>query len=105
VSGSLAGLGAVSTAPVVGAGADVLPGVDSGDRGDDHDHETDDAQEELGRDAEHEEREAREEADAGDRRPPPMNPTGTGAAERVDQLGVFLSECSFHLLEKPLLLV
>ena len=49
--------------------------------------------------------EAGEEADAGYRRPSTMDPPDAGAAQGVHQLGVISSKCSFHLLEKPLLLV
>jgi hypothetical protein len=34
-----------------------------------------------------------------------MDPPHTGPPQRVDQLGIFGRERSFHLLEKPLLLI
>ena len=46
-----------------------------------------------------------EEADAGHSGPTAVHSTDSGAAQRVDQLGVLSRKRSLHLLEKPLLLI
>jgi hypothetical protein len=83
----------------------VLPGVDRRHRGDNHDHKAEHTQEELGGDAHDEQGQADEKCDSGECGTPTVYPASTGATKRVDELRVFGCQRSFHLLEKPLLLV
>ena len=102
-----AGFGADPAPAGIGAVADVLPGVDGGHRSGDHDHESENAEEDqiLPADSQDEQSQSGEEADAGEGGPPPVHPASAGAAHGVDQLRVLGCERSLHLLEKPLLLI
>ena len=104
-AGALRGLRPVTAVTGVGAAADVLPGVDGGDRCRDHDHEAEHAQERIDRDTCDEEAEAGKEPDAGQCRTAPMDSPRAGSTQRVDQLRILGRERGFHLLEKPLLLI
>ena len=80
-------------------GADVLPGVDSGDGRGHHDDEANHTQKDLGRHAGDQQRETDEEADTGNGCSAAMDAADTGAAKRVDQLRILGGERCFHLLE------
>ena len=102
---SLRGLRSIPTITSIGVSTDVLPGVDGGHRGSDHDHKAEHAKKRGDRDACNEEPKACKESHACKRSTPPMNPPGAGPPKSVDQLGIFSREGGFHLLEKPLLLI
>ena len=106
-AGSLRGLGADPAPARIGAGADVLPGVDGGHRGGDHDDESEDAEEDqiLPADSQDEQGQSGEEADTGEGGPTPVHPASAGAAHGIDQFRVLGCERSLHLLEEPLLLI
>jgi len=89
----------------IGVTANVLPGVDSGHRRRNHDHEAKDAQEWIDRNTCDEEAEAGKEPDTGKCRATPMDSPYAGPSQSVDQLGILGRERGFHLLEKPLLLI
>jgi hypothetical protein len=104
-AGSLGSLRSIASMTRIGAATDVLPGVDGGHRGRDHDHEAEDAKERVNRNTCDEEAEAGEEPHTGKCRTTPMDSPYAGPAESVDQLGILGRKRGFHLLEKPLLLI